>query len=163
MSKHKTHFGIRDAYMYYKDTSDTPIDYNIFTSICKDFYKELAKMLIFNTFEFRIPYRLGRLRIRKYKPKLKINPDGSLDKSKLFVDFGSTNKLWLENEEAKKNKKLVYHLNDHSNGYQHRWFWEKRTTNIPNHSAYCFLPSRLNKRTLAKALKDEDTDIDFFE
>ena len=110
-----------------------------------------------------MPYKIGRLRIRKYKPKIKINEDGTLDKSKLFVDYANTNKLWSTNKEAKKNKKLVFHLNDHSNGYQHRWFWEKRESNIPNHSAYCFLPSRLNKRTLAKALKDENTDIDFFE
>jgi len=163
MSKHKTHFGIRDAYMYYKSTCDTAVDYNIFTDICKEFYKEVSKMIVFNAFELRMPYRLGRLRVRKYKPKLKINADGTLDKSKLFVDYANTNKLWSEDEEAKKNKKLVYHLNDHSNGYQHRWFWEKRTSNIPNHSAYCFMPSRQNKRTLAKALKDEDIEIDFFE
>ena len=128
MSKHKTHFGIKDAYLYHKNTSDINIEYSIFTSICKEFYKEISNMIVFNTFE-----------------------------------YANTNKLWSTNKEAKKNKKLVFHLNDHSNGYQHRWFWEKRESNIPNHSAYCFLPSRLNKRTLAKALKDENTDIDFFE
>jgi hypothetical protein len=163
MSKHKTHFGIKDAYLYYEDTSDTPISYSVFTQIIKEFYKEISNMIIFNTFEFRMPYRLGRLRIRKYKPKIKVNADGTIDKSRLFIDYASTKKLWSTNEEAKENKKLVFHLNDHTNGYQHRWFWEKRTSNIPNHSAYCFIPSRFNKRTLAKALKDEDIEIDFFE
>jgi hypothetical protein len=162
MARHKTDYGIRETFSFYKEEGGT-VEYSIFAKVLKEFYQELANLIIFKAFDFKMPFRLGRLRIRKYKPKLKSNEDGSLDMTRYRPDWAATKKLWAANEEAKKQKKLVYHLNDHSNGYQHRFFWEKRTSNIPNHSAYCFLPSRKNKRTLAAELKNEDSKVDYFE
>lgn len=163
MAKNKTHHGIAEVYKFYQSNSDAPLEYSMFGKIYKAFFAEISRIIIYEAFEFRVPHRLGRLRIRKYKPKVKVNSDGTLDKSRLRPNWGKTNALWARSEEAKKNKQLVYHTNDHSDGYQHRFFWEKRMMNVPNYSAYSFIPARANKRELAAVLKDEDNFIDYFE
>lgn len=165
MAKYTTDFGIGDAYKHYKEEHGNVqnINNSVFSSICKEFYASVSEAIIYQAFDFKLPFRLGRLRVRKYKPKLSFKEDGSLNKSKLRPDWAATKALWAEDEKAKENKQLVYHMNEHSNGYQHRWFWEKRTSNIPNHSAYCFIPSRNNKRTLAAAIKNENIEVDYFE
>lgn len=162
MAKYSTDYGIKDTYIHFKNEGGT-VEYKLFTTILKEFYSELSKLMIFKAFDFKMPYRLGRLRIRKYKPKVRMRDDGSLNKSRLRPDWNQTRQLWERSKEAKEKKQLVYHTNKHTNGYQHRFFWEKRTSNIPNHSAYSFLPCRNNKRTLAKVLTDEDSEVDFFE
>jgi len=165
MKKNLTDYGIRDAFKFYKTkrNSEVNITASEFSSICKDFNKRVSNLIIYENFSFLLPFRMGRIRIRKYKPKTYIQEDGSLDKSRLRPDWKATKKLWEQNPKAKEDKKLVFHLNDHTNGYQHRWFWEKLTSNVKNNSAYSFLPSRNNKRTLATVLKDEDLDVDYFE
>lgn len=165
MKKNLTDYGIRDAYKFYKKKhkSEDNVSSSEFSAFCKEFNNRISDLIIYENFSFLIPFRLGRIRIRKYKPKVHIKEDGSMDKSRLRPDWNATKKLWKNNEEAKKEKKLIYHLNDHTDGYQHRWFWEKLTSNVKNNSAYSFIPSRNNKRTLAKALKDEDLEIDYFE
>jgi len=165
MGRHITDYGIGDAYKYYKEEHGDPhgVSSSVFSQICKEFYTAISEAIIYQAFDYKLPYRLGRIRVRKYKPKLRLREDGSLDRSKLRPDWAAVKALWKEDAEAKKNKQLVYHLNEHSDGYQHRWFWEKRTSNIPNHSAYCFIPSRNNKRTLAAAIKNENIEVDYFE
>lgn len=165
MKKNLTDYGIGDAYKFYKKkyNSEKTVSNSEFSIICKDFNKRISNLIIYENFSFLLPFRLGRIRIRKYKPKTYLQKDGTLDKTRLRPDWNATNRLWAQNPEAKKEKKLVYHLNEHTNGYQHRWFWEKLTSNVPNNSAYSFIPSRSNKRTLAKVLKNEELEIDYFE
>ena len=165
MKKNLTDYGIRDAFKFYKlkHNSESNVNSTEFSTICKEFNDKISDLIVYENFSFLLPFRLGRIRIRKYKPKMYLQKDGSLDKSRLRPDWNATKKLWESNLKAKKEKKLIFHLNDHTNGYQHRWFWEKLTSNVKNNSAYSFLPSRNNKRTLATVLKDEDLDVDYFE
>lgn len=163
--KNLTNYGIRDAYKFYrkKYNSENTINSSEFSAICKNFNKKVSNLIMYENFSFLLPFRLGRIRIRKYKPKTYIQKDGTLDKSRLRPDWQATNKLWFNNPQAKKEKKLVFHLNNHTDGFQHRWFWEKLTSNVKNNSAYSFIPSRNNKRTLASVLKNEELEVDYFE
>ena len=163
--KSLTHYGLRDVFKFYKKnhTSEKNITSAEFSSICKEFNSKITDLILYENFSLLLPFRLGRIRIRKYKPKVHIDQNGELNKSRLRPNWKATNKLWEENEKAKNNKKLVYHLNEHTNGYQHRWFWEKVTSNVKNNSAYSFRPSRNLKRTLAKVLLNDEIDVDYFE
>lgn len=131
---------LKHIYQYYiKDISENSkyhVDYKTYRSICEEFNKELSKEIEEGYF-FNMPYRLGTIRIKKRKVDLK----------NLKPDFG----LFNSSEEQFKNK----HLNEHSNNYYVRFYWNKRiATIIKNKAAYSFIPTRENKRNLAKLIKE---------
>ena len=162
----KTDIGAADIYSYYrKNTDNKTVDRKTFTKISNEFNDSIMDAIIYEGFEFALPFRLGYIRIRKHKPKLRYNEDGSLDKTPLHPNWQETKKLWAENPEAKERKQLVFHTNPHTDGFQYKFFWHKKHCNIKNHSSCCFIPSRANKRKLAALLKNEDMmkRINFFE
>ena len=94
--------------------------------------------------EFKMPYRLGTLRIKKKK-----------------MNYSKKNKLKINWLETNKHKKVIYHLNDHTDGFNYRWFWSKINAVIKNKSVYSFQATRTNKRRLAGLLKNKK--VDYFE
>lgn len=131
---------IKHIYQYYiKDISENSKyyqDYRIFRDICEDANKELSNEILEGYF-FTMPYRLGTIRIKKRK----------VDLNNLKPDFG----LFNRSNENYKNK----HLNEHSGNYYVRYYWTKRVeTLIKNKSVYSFIPTRANKRELAKRIKE---------
>lgn len=156
-------YGIADIYKYYKSKSDKPISASLFSKIIREHNEIISEEIIFGNFEYKMPGRLGDIRIKKNKIQVKIDNDGKVDKSRLRPDWKATNDLWDRDEESRDNKKLIYHLNPHNNGYNCRWFWSKVTCNVPNQKAYALLPTRYNKRKLAEALLDEDCKVNYYE
>jgi len=132
---------LKHIYQYYikdiPETSKYHLDYKTFRSICEEFNKELSTEILEGYF-FKMPYRLGTIRIKKRKVDLK----------NLKPDFG----LYNESEGLYKNK----HINEHSGNYYVRFYWNKnRETIIKNKSPYSFIPTRENKRNLAKLIKED--------
>ena len=168
--KNREKHGLPEIYRYYKNKfskrerdSTAFIDYKTFSSIIKDFNKELSKLIIEEGAEFKMPVRLGFARIRKYKKRIKLNPDGTIDKSSMNVDWKETNELWkqeypgLTREELKqiRNKPLIYHLNEHTDGCGFLLYWNKKGSNATNRSIYSMVFTSPNNRHLAKVLKHE--------
>lgn len=157
-----TDFKLSDIYKSYKDSVKNPVTKEQFRKILNKFNDETTNLIINESFEFRLPYRLGYLRIKKFKLKLKLDADGKLKKSALKIDWKATNTLWKENEVAKEEKKLVYHTNQHTNGNYFKWFWDKGPSNVSNLSVYQIKMSRANLRSLAKAVKTNE-ELDYYE
>ena len=155
-----------DLYKYYisnKKYSKT-IKKGVFHSVIKKFNREMVKLILYKSKEFKFPYRLGSLRILKVKARpLKYDENGNIVKQKLNVNWKARKELWQRNAKAKEEKKLVLHLNEHTNEYRYRFYWNKRTAKFKNKESYKFTPSRENKRWLASILKDETLKIDYFE
>ena len=147
LSKAKT---LKEAFKRYKKKvssgSINDIEYKEYRDICEDFNKMISSRILKNAKEFILPYRLGTIRIKKTKMDY-------MDQNKLKIDYATSNKI---------NKK-VYHLNDHTDGFRFRWFWGKKKAIVRWKRAYCFEPTRTNKRTLASLLKTEDKIVDYFE
>ena len=139
-------FTLKDAYKKYKDVAikELQVDFKTYKKVCKEFNKEIFTDIIEDNLPFKMPCRLGVLRVKKSKMNYK-------DKNKLKVD-------WKTSKEANK---IVYHLNDHTNGYKFRFWWEKRGP-IKNLSVYSFTPIREYKRLLSSILKDKNRTIDYF-
>jgi len=139
---------IKHIYQFYIKDIDRDskyyIDYRTFRTICEEFNKELSNEILEGYF-FKMPYRLGILRIKKRK----------IDFNNLKPDFGEFNKSEIKNK----------HLNEHSNNYYVKYHWNKRfATLIKNRSLYSFIPTRANKRTLAKLIKSDHLQINkYFE
>lgn len=112
-----------------------------FKEVLNDYFKFIADELIVNSKEFRLPARMGWLSVIKVKPK-------KYDSTTLRVDFNET----------RLNEKTVLHLNEHSGGYNFRFFWWKRDMIVENKSMYQLVMSRANKRRLAYMIKTEHKD-----
>lgn len=151
-------FGIEHIYRYYKKNNQDPVDYRTFVDAWKDFADAVTDDIAFTGKDFMMPFRVGTLGIRKRKIQVSINKDGTIDKRYLRPDWVATRKLWNIDPEAKKNKQLVFHLNKHFNGFNCKWFWDKTACLIPNQSAYSLVMTRENKRKLAKAIFNGESD-----
>jgi hypothetical protein len=156
-------YGIREAYKFYKANTENPLPYPIFRRIWITFIDKVTKGIVEEGKDFNMPFRLGSTGIRKQKIRVKMNPDGSIDKRYLRPDWNATKELWARDEEAKKDKRLVFHLNKHFGGYNAKWFWDKSTCIVKNQAAYSLTMSRENKRKLSLAIFDEDLEVDYYE
>ena len=131
------------AYKEYDDFYD--VGYKKYRSICEDFNKSIIDEILLKAKEFKMPHRLGSLRI------LKKEMNYSSSKNKLKINWQETN----------KHKKVIYHLNDHTDGFNYRWFWSKKKAIVKNKTIYSFQATRTNKRRLAGLLKTKQ--VDYFE
>lgn len=175
--KNKERHGLPEIYSFFKKKfskkeRDSPafIDYRKFSSVIKDFNKELSRMVIEDAAEFKMPLRLGYVRLKKYKKKPHINEDGTIDKKGLSIDWPASKALWAREYPGKTllelkqihNKPLVYFLNEHTDGYGFMFYWNKKGSNAINRSLYSMVFTFSNNRHLAHVLKS-DNKIDYYE
>lgn len=136
---------LKHSYLYYiKDISENSkynIGYKIYRDICEEFNKQLIKIIIEKGYSFDIPYRLGIIRIKKRK----------INYNNLKPNFG----LYNKSEGKLKNK----HLNEHSGGYYCMFYWCKKLAIVKNKTAYCFIPTRYNKRWLSSEIKERQKEL----
>lgn len=149
--------GVNNIYKHYRTNMNGEVNKQLFTLIIKDFNESIVHLIATENMEFKIPFNLGIICIRK-KRKIIATKDGQLNKKVLRPDWKATKELWETNEVAKKNKQLVYHVQK----YYYRWYWDKTLCFVKNQGIIRFTPSRKNKRLIPKVLK-EYKDIDFYE
>ena len=81
-NKYKLDYGIRDVYDLYRDQQIAkglkPVDRKVFRKVIYRFNKEICEAMVNNALEYKMPFRLGYLRVRKHKTKIKIDSDGKL-------------------------------------------------------------------------------------
>lgn len=164
--------GLWDAYKDFRKKYKLiypEVDRKQYVTICHLINKSLSDKIIKESFEFKMPFRLGTLSIKKSKTSIHIK-DGKLEKNKLIIDWGKSWEIWNQEYPGKsrkeinaiKNKMVIYNLNDHTNGYVMRWFWDKSICNIPNQTAYQFRPTKRNRLTLAEWIKSDEKTNDYY-
>lgn len=144
--KYKITSSLQGAFKMYKE--DNPgIKRSLYLAVAYDITKAIADMIIRESFEYRLPFKLGFLRIRKKKQKIKIK-DGRVDVNKNIIDWEATNKYWKEQypnltkQELKaiKDKPVIFQTNSHTNGEVMEWYWDRRICSVRNTSVYIFRP-----------------------
>lgn len=140
---------IQDSYVlpdmyqeYIKDIEeDSPlyISYKDYVKIVTMFYKEVSHNIIDEGKTFHMPFQMG---------------DTYVEKSKL--DYAR--KLPINWALTTRTGKVIYNLNEHSEGYKYRIKWNKKVCIFPNNYLYVMIYTRKNKRTLAKNIKSRKTD-----
>ncbi len=101
-----------------------------------------------------LPCNLGHVDVFGRMYDLKLDDTGKPIAT--CVDWKATKELWKKYPEYGKgdNKKMVYHVNEHTDGYRYKFLWDKQATeNVKNKALYSLQPSRANKRTLAAHIK----------
>jgi len=132
---------LKHIYQYYCVNTikeSDKVDYRLFRDICQDFNKMIFSLILNEGYFFKMPYRLGTIRIKKRKV--------NVTSKNLKVDFG------LLNESG--GKYVNKHLNEHSGGYYLKFHWNKVDMVIINKQFYSFIPTRINKRELARIVKE---------
>lgn len=119
------------------------IDYNKYRAVINDYFKHLQKQLIEEGKRIKLPYRMGTLQIIKSRPK-------HLDKRSLRIDYQAT----------KETGKLIFLLNEHSDGFKMRALWSKVDMMTPNKSKYQLVLTRANKRRMAVVIKNRLIDYE---
>lgn len=175
--KHTTSTSMKDYYEHYCVTTfkegrdgrkgkihwDSPycVDASTFGKVVKEFNKLISEEMIYATFDYKLPFNMGVLGIRKEKNKLRFDSNGKL-KGLSPVDWKSTLDMWENNPDAKEAKKLIRHENTHTGGFIYKWYYNKRKASYKYRTVYKFKPSRTNARELAKVLKDPNINVDFY-
>jgi hypothetical protein len=168
--KYKITKTIKDAYPLYKNNNPNSVDKTTFVKICKEFNKKIIEKIINTSFELRLPYRLGFLRVRKCLGKIEVVA-GKLNTVRLKPDWNACWEYWYKIYEGKTrneiiaipNKKLIYHYNDETNGYYYKFFWDRRECVIRNQAMYKFRPTMGVKKILTLHIQNEDRTNDFYE
>ena len=110
-------------------------DSKTYVTVCREFNKLFSKEIMETGYKYKLPYFFG---------------DISITKCKLPSLYGRS----VDRVLSKEYKKTIYHNNEHSFGFYARWKWKKG--NLPNGSVFKFIPSRRNKRALAKLIKEDN-------
>jgi hypothetical protein len=157
-NKVKIDFTTVDAFKFYKDKlkKDRPKEVNqvMYCSVIRDFNKAIMETIIMGD-SFYFPFGLGDLSVRKKKVKFYIN-NGKLWNKGTPIDYPKTMDYWKNNSEAFEKKKLIFNLNDHTDGYKYRFHWDKTTISTDWVKPYDFKPTRLVFRKLATILHNEE-------
>lgn len=136
---------IRSTYKEYRGLGGK-INRTDYMKLCGLFCKFLVKNILEGN-KTGLPHSLGYIQVVgvKNKPKF-IN--GII--KNLPPNWTETKKLWDKSETAKENKTLVYHENDHTDGFRYKFLWIRKNIRNKYKSSYSLKMSRENKRTLWK-------------
>lgn len=143
-------YGVEDYYKdYTKKTGRKDITAKEYAVILDLLFSAIRDKMSSTMYDFKLPSALGRIVVRKYLPKIKLDKDGNPYK-RLAPDWHATKKLWAEYPEAKEAKQLVYHTNDHSGGYLFMIDYKKDNCKFANRVFYMAQINRQFKRDVSK-------------
>ena len=163
--KLNSNFKTDSFYKEYKSHVDSPLDKKAFSEVREALYSEISNML-YETGEFKFPFRFGTIKILKRKRKIVYNPDGSINKVGYKVDWKKTKEYWetkypgLTQEELKliKGKTKIYCESE----WRLSINYQKRTAHYINKNFMWFRAARDTARGL-KAYVDTHPKIDYKE
>lgn len=109
---------------------------------------EIRNKIIYEGFDWDLPYNLGSIAIYKYKRKLRKKEDGTYN---LPINQRRTAEL----RKTDPNAKPVYFLNSHTGGFKVKIIWRRRENNSIRHLAfYGFATCKPFRYAVTKAVTD---------
>lgn len=144
----KTDKNIRQSYKLYKNSVENPTDVKTYIEIANEYNKFLMERILDGE-EVTLPAKMGVMSIIGCRTKVKFNDNGNPN---LPPDWVKTKLLWENNQEAKEAKKIIFQLNEHSDGIRYKILWSKNRVPIENKTLYGLRMTRTNKRLIHKAI-----------
>jgi len=151
-----------DIYKYYKNLVENPVDIVTFNNVCTEF-NTLIQNKIYEGTIYHLPANLGYIGITTKKVTPVFTEDNEIDymKSKLTVDWGTTNKIWIKYPEL-QHKKYIYCINTHTDGNRYTITWKRLFVRIRGAKNYKFTPVRQFKRNLATYINN-NPNLEYYE
>lgn len=145
----KTEVNIKSSYKTYKSIVENPVEEKQYITIANGYMKFLMEKVLEGE-DVVLPAKLGTLFIQGTKRNLKFDKSGV---PLLPPNWSATKKLWDTNPEAKQTKKIVYCLNEETDGIVYKLTWSKNRVPIENKIYYNFILTRDNKRAIHQKIK----------
>jgi hypothetical protein len=169
--RRKVDFKEGDFYKYYKQNAKTPVSRQVFAQFSKKLGNGIIRLVTFDGVEVIFPWRVGTLYLKRRETKVYFDDVGNVDKHFMRVDWNKTLKHWdkvyegksMEEVKGIKDKKYFFHLNEHSDGFKYRWYWDRVTSNVKNQSFYNFRPIRKIKRELTDFIRITGNKVKYYE
>ena len=133
--KNKHSYTISDICRSYNKQYGTDVPYFCFKTILNEFNQNIKESILNRSELFKMPFGLGYIVIAKYRPK-------TYTSKSLSIDYKS----------SKEEVKVIYYLNEHSDGYKYRLYWSKIPKTFVDRYKYQLNLVRENKRYLAKLI-----------
>lgn len=153
--KVRNSWGVKDAFHYYRKTRPKESEYVLteceFLSIIRK-TNDILRQLIIQGEEIVLPEKMGKLELRKRQTIVEFK-EGKL-RTNLPVDWDSTLKLWYEDEQSYKDKRLIRQETKEV----FKVFYNKYKADYPNKSFYQFHINREIKKGLKHKIKNGEID-----
>jgi len=99
--------------------------------------------------KIRLPHGFGDLAVNKKMLKRYKTIPGS---DKKYVN------LRIDWQKTKIEGKRIFHTNEHTDGFNYKWYWNNKTAKIYMSGLYIFRPCRYASRAIAKYIKKPNSD-----
>lgn len=142
---------LRESYKLYKTLVNNPIDIKDYLLLAAQYNSFLIEKVLAGK-EVTLPSRMGTLSIVGRKQKIRFDEDGKV--VGLAPDWVKTKELWANNPQAKKEKKLLYHTNSHTDNVRYKFLWSKKNVAVENKTLYSLRLTRDNKRAVHKKIME---------
>lgn len=153
--KVRNSWGVKDAFTFYRKVRPKESEYVLteseFLSIIRK-TNDILRQLIIQGEEIALPERMGKLELRKRQTVVEFK-NGKL-RTNLPVDWDSTLKLWYEDEQSYKEKRLVRQ----ETKAVFKVFYNKYRADYTNKSFYQFHINREIKKGLKHKIKNGEID-----
>lgn len=136
---------LRESYKLYKQSVENPIDIKTYLILAADYNKFLIDKVLEGK-EITLPSRMGTLSILGKEQQIKFDEEGKV--KGLAPDWVRTKELWESNAQAKAEKKLLYHMNSHTDNVRYKFLWSKKNVLVENKTLYSLRLTRTNKRAV---------------
>jgi hypothetical protein len=157
-NKNHSDYGMADYYKFYSKKyhplgKQYEVNNILFNEIVSEYNTKIAEFITDDVMDFIIPFQLGVLGVRKYKPSFSIDKSGKI-LNRLPVNPIETAKLWEKDPQAKANKTFVRYTNKHSNGYVFSIYYFRGKAKFKNKQIYVLTPKRTLKRRVSRNVKE---------
>ena len=160
--KYKSDCSIDDIYKFYASKNLDPVSSKVWKEITQEYNKEILRAIIYDHIIFTMPFRLGKIRIRKHKKEIHITEEGKVDTTRLTANCKKTKAMWEAKYPDKtpeeiasipiEEKGIIYILNEHTDGYTFKFYWDRTISDVKNQTYYVFKPVRKVNREINIAL-----------
>lgn len=128
-----------------KKHPDVKLSYDEYKNIIYSFNYMFVEHILETGEKVKLPAGLGDFSINKRKRKKTINVNG-VEMINLPIDWKKT----------KEKGKRIYNFNFHTEGYNFKWNWFKRSARFKHSDLFYFKPSRITSRLLGHYLKVDE-------
>lgn len=149
--KIKNSYGIIDGYKLYKKIKPKDVQYILSAKQYRNITRQVNALLL-NTLlqdgEIIFPHALGRLEIRKYAPTVRFKGDKLVNS--MPIDWNQTLNLWYEDDESRKEKRLVRK----QESWIYKIFYNRNKADYTNKSFYRFHTNRQLKLKIKEKIQE---------
>jgi len=154
LNRKKDFYGLIDSYqLYLQFDYKRKIKKKMYSEILRDYSEFLQEKLIEKGIIY-LPENTGFIKICGYEMEYESMNDNKVVKVNAPINWKATNELWNNDEEAKRDKKLIYYLNEDTNGVRYSISWSKAKIPLKFKDTFMFIACRHLKRKTSKSIQN---------